>query len=116
MVQEKKPTTTRKTTTKSTAANEKSSGRAIGALVCGICSIVIGTWCCFLWLPLGIIAMVLGKQEEKAIANGLAPESGKTLAQWGFWLGLVGVALGFLFSIIGLIFGVFTSIIEEYQG
>lgn len=72
------------------------SGQAVAAFVCGLCTLVFGSWCCGLWFPLGVIAMVLGKQEERAIAEGRSPAQGKALAQWGFWLGLVGLILGLL--------------------
>ena len=74
----------------------KASGQAVAAFVCGLCTLLLGSWCCCLWFPLGVIAMVLGKQEERAIAEGRAPAEGKALAQWGFWLGLVGLLLGVL--------------------
>jgi hypothetical protein len=91
----------------------KSSGKAVGALVCGICSIAIGTWCCFLWLPLGIVAMVLGKQEERAIAEGRSSEAGKSMAQWGFWLGLASLILGVVLNIIFMALGIFGTWMEN---
>ncbi len=72
------------------------SGQAVAAFVCGLSAVVFGSWCCCLWFPLGVIAMVLAKQEERAIAEGRSPAQGKTLAQWGFWLGLAGLILGLL--------------------
>lgn len=95
-------------------SENKSSGKAVGALVCGICSLLIGTWCCMLWLPLGIVAMVLGKGEEKAIAQGRASAAGKSLAQWGFWLGFASIVIGVILVIIFAVFGVFSSVFEEY--
>lgn len=74
----------------------KASGQAIAAFVCGLCALVFGSWCCCLWLPLGLIAMILGKQEERAIAEGRSPVGGRALAQWGFWLGFAGLILGLL--------------------
>ncbi|MDZ7270180.1 MAG: hypothetical protein ONB17_01055 [candidate division KSB1 bacterium] len=82
----------------------KASGQAVAAFVCGLCALVFGSWCCCLWFPLGLIAMVLGKQEERAIAEGRSPAEGRALAQWGFWLGLAGVLLGLLLITLGASF------------
>ncbi|MCR4438974.1 MAG: DUF4190 domain-containing protein [bacterium] len=76
------------------------SGQAVAAFVCGLCAVLFGSWCCCLWLPLGVIAMVLGKQEERAIAEGRSPVQGRALAQWGFWLGLVGLIMGVLLVVV----------------
>ena len=83
-------------------------------MICGICAIAIGSWCCFLWIPLGIVAMVLGKQEERAIAEGTASAAGKSMAQWGFWLGLIGIIIGVLFVLLSFVFGVFTNFWQDY--
>lgn len=81
------------------AAKQSPSGQAVAAFVCGVSTLLLGSWCCCLWLPLGVIAMVLGKMEERAIAAGKAPAQGRALAQWGFWLGLVGLIFGLLLII-----------------
>jgi hypothetical protein len=62
------------------------SSRATTALVLGI----LGLLCCGL---LGIPAMIIGKQEMNNIDQGLAPVEGRGLAQAGFILGIVSLAI-----------------------
>ncbi len=62
------------------------SSRATTALVLGI----LGLLCCGL---LGIPAIIIGKQEMNSIDQGLAPVEGRGLAQAGFILGIVSLAL-----------------------
>jgi hypothetical protein len=66
------------------------SGRAISALVLSIISFVT---CC---LPVGIIGIVLGKMEMNAIQEGRASRAGESLAQVGFYRGIVATALSLL--------------------
>jgi len=62
------------------------SGRATTALVLGI----LGLLCCGL---LSIPAIIVGKQEMNNIDQGLAPVEGRGLAQSGFILGIVSLAI-----------------------
>jgi hypothetical protein len=62
------------------------SSRATTALVLGI----LGLLCCGL---LGIPAIIVGKQEMNNIDQGLAPVEGRGLAQAGFILGIVSLAI-----------------------
>ncbi|MCL6475191.1 MAG: DUF4190 domain-containing protein [Firmicutes bacterium] len=62
------------------------SSRATTALVLGI----LGLLCCGL---LGIPAMIIGKQEMNSIDQGLAPVEGRGLAQAGYILGIVSLAI-----------------------
>ncbi|MEW6730319.1 MAG: DUF4190 domain-containing protein [Acidobacteriota bacterium] len=69
----------------------RASGRAIAALISG----ALGFTVCPL---IGIVALVLGRQEITAIERGQSSPAGKTLAQVGFYLGaanliLVGLAV-----------------------
>jgi hypothetical protein len=68
-----------------------SSSRAIWALILGIAAWVLG--CSILT---GIPAWILGKKEINDIEAGLAPPTGKTMAQIGMWLGIINVVLSVL--------------------
>ena len=75
----------------------KPQGLAIGALVCGILSLV---FFCFniLSIPLGIVAIILG-----VVAGGKARRGeagGEGLAKTGMILGIAGVALSILLTIL----------------
>jgi hypothetical protein len=74
---------------------EKASGLAIAALVCGIlgCTWVCGG--CFTQ----IAAIVLGKIELNKIEAGESTEAGRTFAKTGMILGIVGVIFTFLASL-----------------
>ena len=68
------------------------NGMGIAALVLGIVGVATG-WCTFL-IP-SILAIIFGAIGIKKANQGLA--NNKPLAQWGFWLGIVGVALYLLY-------------------
>jgi len=51
---------------------------------------ILGLLCCGL---LGIPAIIVGKQEMNNIDQGLAPVEGRGLAQAGFILGIVSLAI-----------------------
>ena len=36
------------------------------------------------------------------------------MAQWGFWLGLIGIIIGVLFVLLSFVFGVFTNFWQDY--
>jgi hypothetical protein len=71
------------------------SSRATTALVLGI----LGLLCCGL---LGIPAIIVGKQEMNNIDQGLAPVEGRGLAQAGFILGIVSLALWVVGTLVWL--------------
>jgi amino acid transporter len=75
----------------------KSQGLAIGALVCGILSLI---FFCFniLSIPLGIVAIILG-----VVAGGKARRGeagGEGLAKTGMILGIAGIALSLLITVL----------------
>ena len=77
----------------------KSQGLAIGALVCGILSLV---FFCFniLSIPLGIVAIILG-----VVAGGKARRGeagGEGLAKTGMILGIAGIALSLLITVLAM--------------
>ena len=77
----------------------RTNGKAIAALVLGICSIVVP----YIGLILGIIAIVLANQATKMIKR--TNEGGHGMAVAGLVCGIIGVAiyaLIILFLIIGL--------------
>lgn len=78
---------------------QKSTGLAIGSLICGIASIAVF---CIWWLsiPLGVIAVVLAVMARKAIARGEA--SGDGMAKAGLICGIVGAALSILVTLLAL--------------
>jgi hypothetical protein len=82
---------------------DKASGRAIAAMVIGICSVVFG--CCLFGIfgiGLGIAGLILSLNERKAIAAGQASEKGKVFAL----VGLITSIVGMVFGIGGLIGGI----------
>lgn len=86
------------------------SGMAITALVLGILSLI----CCGFFA--GIPAIIVGKQELKAIKEGRSNIEGQTIAQVGFILGIVGTVLTCLVTLIyiGLmVFGISMGIMQE---
>ncbi|MGB7159863.1 MAG: DUF4190 domain-containing protein [Tepidisphaeraceae bacterium] len=77
----------------------KPQGMAIGALVCGILSIVLSClW--FVSIPLALVAIILGVIGKGKAARGEA--GGEGMAKTGMILGIVGIALGILLIVIGL--------------
>lgn len=83
-----------------------SSSNAIWALVLGILSYVA----CGIFAS--IPAWIIGKNEIKKIDAGQAPESNRTMANVGMWLGIVNVilvAVGLIVFLLLLVLGVFAS-------
>ena len=76
---------------------DKASNRAIWALILGIAAYVLGCG-----ILTGIPAWIMGKREINDINAGLAPASGKTMAQIGMWLGIINVIISAL-AIIGIL-------------
>ena len=79
---------------------QASQGLAIGALICGIASIV---FFCVWWLsiPLGIVAVVLAVMAKGKIARGEAGGAG--LARAGMICGIIGAVLSLLITILAIV-------------
>lgn len=83
---------------------EKASGLAIGALVCGILG-CLGCGGCFTQ----IAAIILGKMEMNKIDAGESTEAGRTFAKTGMILGIVGTVI-YLLAMIG--YGIFFAVTQ----
>ena len=68
------------------------NGMAIASLVLGILGV-----CCVAPFVGSILAIVFGKIGMNKADQGLA--NNKSMAQWGFWLGIVGLVLNVLGAI-----------------
>lgn len=71
------------------------NGFGIAALVLGIVGLALG------WGTLGIpsiLAIIFGAIGIRKANEGVA--TNKLMAQWGMWLGIVGVALGVLLTVV----------------
>lgn len=71
------------------------NGYGIAALVLGIVGLALG------WGTLGIpsiLAIIFGAIGIRKVNEGVA--TNKAMAQWGMWLGIVGVALGVLLTLL----------------
>jgi hypothetical protein len=79
---------------------QKTPGTAIASLVLGI----IGIPACGC-LVISILAIVLGRIAKNDIAQSGGSKGGASLAQWGFILGIVGLALGLISWIASLATG-----------
>jgi hypothetical protein len=75
----------------------QNSPLAIVSLVTGI----LGIPCCGC-LIFGIVAAITGFIAKKQIAESGGTQRGASLAQWGFILGIVGIVLGVLVTILQL--------------
>jgi len=80
---------------------QSASRRAIASLVLGI----VGIMGC--GLITGIVALVLGRAELKAIDAGESPAVGKGYAKAGLIMGWISVGLTILAVLIGILIGVF---------
>jgi hypothetical protein len=77
---------------------QSAGGLAIASLVLGIMSWVCGG------ILLAIPAVICGKMELNAIQEGRSPESGKVMAQIGFWVGMAHIILTvLLLGLVGII-------------
>jgi hypothetical protein len=83
---------------------EKASGLAIGALVCGILG-CLGCGGCFTQ----IAAIILGKMEMNKIDAGESTEAGRTFAKTGMILGIVGTVI-YLLAMVG--YGIFFAVTQ----
>lgn len=71
------------------------NGLGTAALVLGIVGLTIG-WCAY-GIP-SILAIIFGAIGLKKANAGLA--TNRSVALWGLWLGIIGVALGLILSLI----------------
>lgn len=86
------------------------SGMSIAALICGILSLI----CC--GFVAGIPAIIIGRQELKAIKEGRSRVEGQTLAQVGYILGIIGTVLTCLAALAYaalMIFGISMGVMQE---
>jgi uncharacterized membrane protein len=79
------------------AQPQKNSAMAITGLVLGIIGVIPCFWGCLVFSIGGVVFGLLGKKDVRE-SNGA--KKGDNLAQWGFILGLVGIALGILYWIL----------------
>ena len=86
-------------------------GKAIAALICGICAFVV--------CPLiGIAAVILGPQAKREIAAQPDRYEGQGMAQAGTILGWIAVGLmvlGLLFFIVAIIIGAASSSTSDFE-
>jgi hypothetical protein len=75
----------------------KKSGMAIAGLVLGIIGVIPCFWACFVFAILGVVFGQLGKKD---IRDSQGAKNGEGLAQWGFILGIVGIAAGVIYWIL----------------
>lgn len=76
-------------------STESQNGLGTAALVLGIVGLALG------WGTLGIpsiLAIVFGAIGIRKANQGLA--NNKAMAQWGMWLGIVGVAIGVALTLL----------------
>ena len=91
------------------ATTPKTQGKAVAALVLGICSIPA----CFMYgVPgaiCGVLAIIFAKKARVAIQEGTAPATSAGLAKGGLICGIVGLCLSllyFLFIAVMIIFAI----------
>jgi hypothetical protein len=80
----------------STGSADKPSGKAIAAGVLGVTAVFPGI-CMGIGIILGVIGAILGKAEMDAISRGQVSRSSEVLAKIGFFGGIAGAILSFLF-------------------
>ena len=76
-------------------STDTQNGLGTAALVLGIVGLALG-WGTF-GVP-SILAIIFGAIGIRKANQGLA--NNKAMAQWGMWLGIVGVAIGVLFTLL----------------
>ncbi len=81
---------------KQTPQEDKPSTNSVVALILGIGALLLSLW------PVGIVALVMGVKERKAICEGNSPQAGDTLALIAVILGSIATGLTVL-GIIGLL-------------
>jgi hypothetical protein len=83
---------------------EKPSPKAIAAMICGFISLVYG-------FTAGIVAIIIGCKELKAIEEGRASRAGHSRAVAGIVLGAAGILFFFTsltMQILGRVFKIWT--------
>ena len=80
---------------------QRTSGLAIGSLVCGILSLMVV--CCGISIVLGPVAIVLGIMGRREIARSSGMVSGDGMALSGLILGAVSTALAAIFILIRIL-------------
>ena len=82
------------------------NSKAIGALACGVVGI-LGIWVCFVGLPVGIVAVILGPMAKREIAASGGTQTGEGMATAGIVLGWIATALTIAFLVFAGVIGVF---------
>lgn len=80
----------------------QNSSKAVAALVVGIISPVLGLCCAIIGL-VGIVAVVLGRNAQKEIAASEGRLIGEGMAKAGVILGIIGITLGLLMTILNVV-------------
>jgi hypothetical protein len=78
------------------------SSKAVGALVIGIVSPILGFCCAFIGL-VGIVAVVMGKSAQREILASGGALTGEGMAKAGVVLGIIGSAIGALMTVLNII-------------
>lgn len=76
------------------------SGGAVGALVCGIISLVLSNipFACFGGIVLGIIAIIKGAKARK-----YGPQNKKGMATTGYVLGIIGLIISIIMTLVTIL-------------
>ncbi len=90
----------------------ESSGTGVGAMVCGIISLVL-CWIPIVGLVLGIVAVVLGGKGRQTL-----PPDKRGMALAGFIMGIIGMVIGIIMLIAMIValvaFGTMFSLFGSY--
>jgi hypothetical protein len=74
----------------------KTNGMAVASLVLGIC---------WIWGLGSLLAVIFGAIARKQIRENAEEWTGKGMANWGYWLGIVGVSVIAAVVVIAFIVG-----------
>ncbi len=95
-------------------SEERPGPMAIGALICGILSLLCG-WIPVVGFVLSVAAIVLGIIEVKRIGRGEGSEKGKGMSIAGIILGGVGIVFGIIWiAVVGILS--FAGIFSDWFG
>jgi len=83
------------------------TGKSVTALVLGICGVVICP------LILSVPAIIVGQSAKKEIDASQGRLGGRSQAQAGFILGIIGTVLGLLVALLIAVVFAFGSVIED---
>lgn len=81
---------------------QKANSKAVGSLVVGVISPILGFCCAFIGL-VGIVAVVLGRQAQREIVASNGTQTGSGMAKAGVILGIIGAAIGVLMTILNIV-------------